>query len=850
MCQPRKWWWGLLPLALLWMLANWQKAAPIAADLRLRAEAAGSAVAGSTPGVAPLAAAVAGRDVAVSGEVRAADLSPIALRAVDGEFGVRRVEGALKPALPQRPYSWAAQRDGAKLTLSGFVPDNTTKTALATAAAAAFAGAQVDDQQRIAFGAPTGFTAAAALGLAEIGKLSSGKAVLSDGNFCFEGAASTSDAFLDVLARVTSAPPGFARQACAITPPTITPYVWSAAKAATGAITLTGFYPSDAIRAEINTAVRAAASGGTVTDSMKPALGAPAALVGMVTEGMAQLSRMVEGTSSIAGSVYTIVGRGPASFEACDVLRRGLGGQLAQGFALGNAAIECPPPPAVLSWSAVKTAAGIVLSGMAPSAAAKAAAASSAQISTTGAVTDNVLVQGNIAAPPDYPAAVNFALGQLAQLSTGLASLDGPALVVTGEAPSAPAKAALDAVLAGSLPGGVRLARSQITLPPPPPPPVVVVPPPPPPPPPVVLVWSATKDGNGLTLSGVAPSAEARAAALAAARMATSGSVTDTMTVQGNLAVPPAYAPATDFALVQLGRLSSGQATLSGPTLSLRGVAPDPDTRRLIDAALGGALPGGLRSGEVSIVVRPYVMQAQSDRSGLVLTGYVPDEATRTDLVAAADTAGFAGKIRDELLVVSGAPADFGVAARTALSNLLRLDLGTARVDDQSLTLQGMTCRNVIRQEVETGSGSGLPAGFTGSGQVSVRQTGCTYCQLELDTATKGRNILFEQSSADLAADAETTAIIAEVARVLQVCPTARIAVEGHTDLDGERRGYPNKALSERRSQAVIDALVARGLAANRLMPVGFGPDRPLIPHGTAAAREQNRRVQFTIVNP
>jgi outer membrane protein OmpA-like peptidoglycan-associated protein len=878
MCQPKKWWWGLLPLALLWVFAMWQKADPVAADVKARAESAGLAVAGMTPGLAPLAASVAGRDVTLAGDVRAPDLQPGTVRAVDAEFGIRRVDSALKLAQAQRPYTWSAQREGNRVTLTGFVPDNTAKAANAAAAARAFPNAEVNDQQRIAFGAPAGFAAAAAAGLAELGSLTSGKASINDGNFCIEGAAATSDGYLALLPRLATPPQGFTRQACAVTPPTVTPYLWSAAKAASGAITLSGFYPSDAVRAEINTAVRAAAPGAAVTDAMKPALGAPASLMGMVTAGMGQLSRMVEGTASISNTIFNVVGRGPASFEACDALRRGVAGQLAQGFSLGNAAIECPappppppPPPApvvaapppppppppppsplALSWSAVKNPTGIVLSGMAPSAAAKAAVAAAAVIATTGTVTDNLVVQGNIATPPDYAAATNFALGQLAALSTGQASLNGPALVVTGNAPNAAIKTGVDAALAAALPAGMRLARADVVAPPPPPPP----PPPapvvaaPPPPPPVPLVWSAVKDNNGITLSGLVPSEQVRSAIVSAARAATTGAVVDTMRLQAVVATPPDQTAAATFALQQLGRLSSGQAALAGPALSLTGVAGTPDAKRAVDQAMSGTLPGAARLAQVGVAVRPYAMEAQADKSGIALTGYVPDQATRAELVSAAEAAGFRGKIRDELQIVGGAPANFGGATRVALSNLLRLDLGTVRVDDQMISLQGMTCRDVIRQEVETGSRVGLPAGFAGQGQVSIRQTGCTNCQLELDNATKGRAILFQQSRDELAADASTTAVVEEVARVLQACPAARIAVEGHTNLDGERRGYPNKALSEKRAQAVIGALVARGVAANRFMPVGFGADKPLIPHGTAAAREQNRRVQFTIVNP
>ncbi len=239
------------------------------------------------------------------------------------------------------------------------------------------------------------------------------------------------------------------------------------------------------------------------------------------------------------------------------------------------------------------------------------------------------------------------------------------------------------------------------------------------------------------------------------------------------------------------------------------------------------------------------MFEAQVDRSGAVLAGTVPDEATRAALQAQLEAAGYQGRIRNELSVRAAAPAGFAEAARGQLAQLLRLDLGTVRLTDRAGSLQGMTCRDPLRAEVENASRAALPAGFSGSAQVSLRQTGCFNCQVELDNVTRGRNILFEQGRAEVAKDAGTTSLLDDIARVLQACPTARITVEGHTNSDGSAQR--NRRLSENRAREVIGALAARGAEAGRFTPVGYGPDRPLVPHGSEEARERNRRVQFVV---
>ncbi len=71
--------------------------------------------------------------------------------------------------------------------------------------------------------------------------------------------------------------------------------------------------------------------------------------------------------------------------------------------------------------------------------------------------------------------------------------------------------------------------------------------------------------------------------------------------------------------------------------------------------------------------------------------------------------------------------------------------------------------------------------------------------------------------------------------------------IEGHTDSTGSIT--TNLVLSQRRAEAVADTLVAAGVARDRIVATGLGPDFPVASNATAAGRQQNRRVEVVIEN-
>jgi OOP family OmpA-OmpF porin len=87
---------------------------------------------------------------------------------------------------------------------------------------------------------------------------------------------------------------------------------------------------------------------------------------------------------------------------------------------------------------------------------------------------------------------------------------------------------------------------------------------------------------------------------------------------------------------------------------------------------------------------------------------------------------------------------------------------------------------------------------------------------------------------------------IAELAAFLKRFDDLQVDVEGHTDSTGPE-DY-NQQLSQRRAQAVVDALVNQhGIAASRLEAVGYGESRPVASNDSKEGRAENRRVMATL---
>lgn len=115
---------------------------------------------------------------------------------------------------------------------------------------------------------------------------------------------------------------------------------------------------------------------------------------------------------------------------------------------------------------------------------------------------------------------------------------------------------------------------------------------------------------------------------------------------------------------------------------------------------------------------------------------------------------------------------------------------------------------------------------------------------LEIEIKT---DLLFASGTASLSSSAAD--IIRRLAAPLQAFQN-HIKVEGHTDnIPISTLAFPsNWELSSARAATVVHLLTKSGITSERLMVVGYGEHRPVGDNGTAAGRNQNRRVLIIIM--
>ena len=105
-------------------------------------------------------------------------------------------------------------------------------------------------------------------------------------------------------------------------------------------------------------------------------------------------------------------------------------------------------------------------------------------------------------------------------------------------------------------------------------------------------------------------------------------------------------------------------------------------------------------------------------------------------------------------------------------------------------------------------------------------------------------NVFFKTGSFVLESDSRVE--LDKLYTLLKKYPSIHILISGHTDNVGQDND--NRSLSDNRARAVVDYLILKGIASDRLSFKGFGASQPRFSNKTEAGRAGNRRTTFQML--
>ncbi|MGI9356503.1 MAG: OmpA family protein, partial [Rhizobiaceae bacterium] len=468
------------------------------------------------------------------------------------------------------PYRWAADYDGNRLILNGFVPDTASHDSITKAAKTELPDAALEDRMEIAAGAPDGFADAVGFALRQLPRLRSGYVSLTDADLIVKGTAINSQSYSTAKRLLGGElPVGFRMAQEEIVPPTLAPYVWWASF--DGAkLVIAGHVPDEAGRQAAIEAARDVLPGIEIDDAMLIAAGSPHTYREATEAALAAFSHLATGRIQLTDLVLTVKGtaKSPSAFSDVESY---LAGTLPGGMVLKSSNIQPPAATGDYLWQAMLSDDALVLEGSAPSREARAQIEEKAKELALGRRVDNRMVV-ETGAPLGFVKIASNSLGLLGNFTRGSTSIRDTSVSVVGDAKTV---AAYENVLKSisDKPGrGFKWDRTQIR-------PAEISP----------YSWSVEKQADGAKLSGFVPSKNVGNSHVADVVAKLGSAIENRQRIGGG--APEEFAKATAAMIASLVLLDNAKVTITGTTVLIEGRAQSEAQASAIGSDLALALP-------------------------------------------------------------------------------------------------------------------------------------------------------------------------------------------------------------------------------------------------------------------
>jgi len=229
------------------------------------------------------------------------------------------------------------------------------------------------------------------------------------------------------------------------------------------------------------------------------------------------------------------------------------------------------------------------------------------------------------------------------------------------------------------------------------------------------------------------------------------------------------------------------------------------------------------------------------DASRIVLSGTVPDEATKERLLKPARVLWGRNNVVDNITVKpDAAPLWWRARPVDVLARLRQLGSFDLRTNGDSLQLKGVAPSEAIRGATANGATLWFVDQANAHVDLSVDNGGGGTAAPS--DALLNERIEFATSESVLPEAAK--ARLTEIASLLKDDDRV-IVITGHTDNQGT--DDVNQPLSLARAESVRTFLVSQGVPAARLQAMGAGASQPVADNATEEGRQRNRRIAFAV---
>ncbi len=316
--------------------------------------------------------------------------------------------------------------------------------------------------------------------------------------------------------------------------------------------------------------------------------------------------------------------------------------------------------------------------------------------------------------------------------------------------------------------------------------------------------------------------------------------VTNGMTVAADVADAD-WLDLVGDAIADLGSLGNGSVVFDTDGVTLSGVVASPDAADSLQTSMELLFGDGVTvTNRLSVVALTSPSLHVSATGDMVeLSGAMPDQGSVDALVTAAIGVYGSDGVTSTLVVDAVGSPDWLARLPDLFAAAGGLESWTATVESDHLDLTGFGSDQATVDATKTAIDALELPGLELTVDVEIEPAALAAMVTALATGT----VTFAPGTGTLTGSSDE--MLDEIATVLLANPSTSLSVEGHTEDLGS--GAVSVEVSQEEADTVVAYLVAAGVSPARLTAIGYGSSKPVAGNSTAAGRDQNRRIEFTV---